>query len=497
MKKLIEIKKENKIRYAIIISLAFLFCQNFLQMHFSSDTYVLWDLGYMQYPQEYFLLDGRIISSLVCYAAGLLNLPLEVYIVGMNFFALIFVSLSICVISDVLIKLLKPKDVFNTALVCAMSFLLVLNQFSLEYQLFPESAVMCLGLFLITLAVKIYAFETKHKYKKVFALILIATICYQGLINIFPIYVLLIYIVRGITNSSDEKITKKAFFIDIAKLLLIAIVIVGISLALVELGTAIFDNTHDRTLSATSSDDVLYIFASVIVFTYNLWVENINMLPHHLNTIIFLITIVILMLIKQKKHITLQYVLFTLSILICCMLPMFMLDSGPAPRVNSPISMFIGASLVILYAYINIYKGKNENKLKIILYVLIISIFILNSMFLMRNITEHISSNKVEHTIGGILNDKVEKYEAETGITVEVFCPIYEQYQQATADNILHIGSLTEKKLGARWAILHAANYYCDKDFTLAYHSGTTIDYTEFSHEFIYFEDNIVYMIIH
>ena len=84
LEKLKQLNKQNVIRYFIILGITILFCQNFLQMHYSSDTYVLYDLGYMEYPSKYFLLDGRLISTIVCYLAGILNIPIPAYIIGMD-----------------------------------------------------------------------------------------------------------------------------------------------------------------------------------------------------------------------------------------------------------------------------------------------------------------------------------------------------------------------------------------------------------------------------
>ena len=93
----------------------------------------------------------------------------------------------------------------------------MLNQFTLEYLLFPESAVMCLGVLLITIATKIAIEKQKHTYIKVFITILIATLCYQGLLNIFPVYILLAYIVKQIVSKNDYKQGEKEFFIEMIK----------------------------------------------------------------------------------------------------------------------------------------------------------------------------------------------------------------------------------------------------------------------------------------
>ena len=52
-KMLKKLKNQNTLKYLIILGITLLLCQNFLQMHYSSDTYVLYDLGYMNYPQKY------------------------------------------------------------------------------------------------------------------------------------------------------------------------------------------------------------------------------------------------------------------------------------------------------------------------------------------------------------------------------------------------------------------------------------------------------------
>ena len=77
IKKLKELSKTENIKYFIVLLITLLLCQNFLQMHYSSDTYVLYDLGYMAYPGKYFLLDGRLISAIVCYIAGILHIPIK------------------------------------------------------------------------------------------------------------------------------------------------------------------------------------------------------------------------------------------------------------------------------------------------------------------------------------------------------------------------------------------------------------------------------------
>lgn len=103
------IKKQDIILFLIILMITIIMGNAFLQTHFSSDTYVLMDLGYLKYPSEYFLLDGRLISTLVCYIAGIINIPFEVYLIGMDLIGIILISLTIFILYKKILKIMRNK----------------------------------------------------------------------------------------------------------------------------------------------------------------------------------------------------------------------------------------------------------------------------------------------------------------------------------------------------------------------------------------------------
>ena len=102
-------KEENKIVFFIILIITMILGNQFLKMHFSSDTYVLFDLGYMEYPSQYFLLDGRLISTVVCYIAGILKIPYNIYIVGMDFIAICLLSTTIFVFYKKIVQIIRSR----------------------------------------------------------------------------------------------------------------------------------------------------------------------------------------------------------------------------------------------------------------------------------------------------------------------------------------------------------------------------------------------------
>ena len=76
------------------------------------------------------------------------------------------------------VKFETEKNCPNTSikkeiLIYLSAFILILNQYALEYLLFPESAVMCVGVLFTVLALKEFVSENKFKYLKITILLLL------------------------------------------------------------------------------------------------------------------------------------------------------------------------------------------------------------------------------------------------------------------------------------------------------------------------------------
>ena len=127
-------------------------------------------------------------------------------------------------INKILEKIINPEKVITKLMLLAGSFILILNQFTLEYLLFPESAVMCLGVFFNVIAIKFMVDNPKCKYIKIFLALLVAVFCYQGVLNMFPVLAILVYIVKQIVDKREYKVKEKEFFVEMIKLAFIVIV---------------------------------------------------------------------------------------------------------------------------------------------------------------------------------------------------------------------------------------------------------------------------------
>lgn len=494
---------KNLVTYFGILLVTFLMCQNFLQMHFSSDTYVLYDLGYMNYPQKYFLLDGRLISTVICYLAGILKIPIPAYIIGMDFIGIVFIATAIYLMYKILKNIIKPKNKIIDILLIASCFVLILNQFTLEYLLFPESAVMCLGVLLSVIAAGFIFKEDKLKYLKIALLLLLVGICYQGELNIFPILAIIVYIVKHICEEKSAKSSLKEFFIDMIKFLIILAVVLLICTSIVKLNLKLLNSKQDRNMHLIDLEAVYLRWTIIVEYLDELWVNCMHMLPKFTTTITLVLSFALLICLKPKKEVFIEYVLLVLVVFTSCILPMFKYNTGICARVNLPLMMIWGASLVVLLAQAN--KIDLNKKIISVVYIFVLISFIVNTMFIMQNITEHIASNRVEDNMGKTIKYALEKYEEESGNKVTKFGYIYDENPQQHATGIKPMQSLTERKLACSWSIFQTVNYYCERKFERTimpmdmYHEkiGYIKDYKEFSEEQIIFDGDAMYLIVY
>lgn len=501
--KLKNINKENLIKYSIIQLITLFICQNFLQMHYSSDTYVLFNLGYMAYPSKYFLLDGRLISTLVCYAAGILNIPIPAYIIGMDFIGIIFIGIAIYLINKIIEDILKPQNNFFKILLTASSFVLILNQFTLEYLLFPESAVMCLGVLLNVVAIKIMVENKKYKYIKIFFTLLITALCYQGLLNIFPALAVMVYVLKNIVDERKFIAKEKEMILELIKMAVIVVLVLVICLQVVNIGKKALNSNQDRMMHLKDFEAVMYRAETVAEYMDNLWNKCMYMLPENTYNIMLISSIIFLLMLRPKFGTFLNYMIQLLVIFAICVIPMFMFNTGPCGRVNVPLMMIWGIALIILLAQSTVVNKPKTTKL---LYFLVILSFIVNTVFLMQNITEHIAADRVDQNLGKTIKYAVDKYEKETGIKITRFSYTYDLFPQQYAVGIKQIGSLTERKFACSWCILQAMEFYCERDFKLVrtrferepeYEKIIKKDYEEFTEEQLIFVDDTLLLVVY
>lgn len=494
--------KENLIQYFIIMGITLILGNAFLQTHFSSDTYVLYNLGYFQYPSEFFLLDGRIISTLVCYMAGVIHIPYNIYLIGMDFIGILILAYTIFLLNKTVIGLLKIEDNKKKVLVLLAVFVLIFNQFTLEYLLFPESAVMCLGVLMVVKASIETISDKKSKYIKIIIYLFITMLSYQAIIIAFPVLAFLLNFIKVEDNGKGSKVISKEskkIIIEILKYIAILLVIILIEWGIIQLLNNLLGKEMTRTVKLINFQAFCIRLKYAMLNTLVLYAGFMNMLPIGLLPIVSVATIMLMLVNKKSRGDIKFYIFLLLIIFIECGTIIFLFDSGQCPRTNWTMGFVWGISLIYLIKNIDI----NKNMEKIISVLVTIS-FVVNSVVLLQNSMQHIAANKVDANIGYNIKYKIERYEASTGKTITKFAYINDYKASQYAKEIKKIGSLTERAFACSWSILEAVNYYTGRELKLTefpyeiyFNKMEQIDYTVYTEEQLLFENDTLYMIVY
>ncbi len=458
LKKYIHIGIKNKEEifvFGIILMICTILCSPLLQMHIASDTYNFMDLGYFEYPSQYFLKDARIISTIVSYLGGILNLPYEFFIISMEILAVVISAFSVYFIYKTVKEKINISSIWTKALIIMASFILIFNCMSLEYLLYAECSVMCLSVLLSVLAARIFSGESKHKYIKALILVIIATFCYQGAVNIFLLLTVLFMFIARDKRTTKELIkqTLMACSIIIISYIINIVSIYVINMALgtdqSRIGGGIIANLKKFRLIMD------YVIKSTLIYNYNLW-------PTGIILIFIAISIVILLFQKKETELLVKYIIIVLLSLGICIAPIFFMQSpSMEPRMAMSIGAIVGMSLIFLASL----ETKNSI-ISSVISILIVATFLYNSINTVQIYTAHIATNKIDANMGIAIKYKIEEYEKETGNTVSKVA-----YWRDASHRDFHYGwdkkfsSFVQRAFDNYYCIVEALNYYCDRKF--------------------------------
>lgn len=449
-------KKEEFATYGIILLICIMLCAPLLQMHIASDTYNFMDLGYFEYPSQYFIKDARIISALVTYLAGMLNLSYETFIIGMEILAVIISAFSVYYIYRTVRERAKLTNNLQKVLVIMASFILVFNCMSLEYLLYAECSIMCLSLLLSIISARIFTSNsTKHRILKSTLIMILSTFCYQGAVNIFlPLSILFLFI------DSNKKMTKEL----VKKILMACIVIIAsylINVISIYMFNMILGVEQQRIGGGIFSNlsNFAIILKNVIEFTL---INNFNLWPTGITIIFIVISLILLLFQKDTTREIVQYLVLIVASMGICVAPIFFMQS---PSIEPRMSMSIGGIVDMSLIYL-ITSKQDYNIIKNILSVITILFFVYNAINTIQIYTVHIATNKIDANMGIAIKYKIEEYEQETGNIVTKV-----GYYRDASHRDFHYGwnkkysSFAQRAFDNYYCIIEALNYYCDKDF--------------------------------
>lgn len=457
--KIIENKKEIYI-YMIISIICLITCSPLLQMHIASDTYNLMDLGYLEYPNEFFLKDGRILSTVLVYIAGILNLNYEIFIILGSFASIIITSISIYTLYKMIVEKIENNNSKIKLLIILSTFIIIFNAITLEYLIYAESSIMCLSVLFSILGVKQLLSNKKKSYIKSLILIIIATFSYQGSVNIYITLTLLMLFI-------DKTKTKK----EIIKIFMKSISIFVISFVINVLTIYILNFILLDEQNRIAQGGILYNinnFAEklALVLVYSL-VTNYNIWPIGITPITIIITILVLTYKnndkKEQIKIIIRYILLVVIAIGVCVAPIFLMKNPSLePRMAMSIGSIIGISIIYL-----IVNTQNSNKMfKKTLEIVIIIFFVYNTVNCLNLFNIHVITNKIDQNQALAIKYKIEKYEKETNNKITKVA-----YYKDASYKAYHYGynhnysSFSQRAFDNYYCIIEALNYYCDRKF--------------------------------
>lgn len=458
MKKIKEILKNNKENitlYGIIFIMCIFICSPLLQMHIASDTYNFMDLGYFEYPSQYFIRDARLISTLMLYIGGILNLQYETFIVAMQILAVIIATTTIFCIYKVIIDRAKINSKNKKILILFSAFVIVFNCMALEYFLYAECSIMCLSVLISILAAIVFTSNSKHIYIKTLILMILATFCYQGAVNVFlPMVLLLLFI------DKDKKEQK-----NIIKQIILAGTIICISYCVnvitMSISNILLNNEQERVTGDIISnfkniDLILFIVIKATLIT------NFNLWPTAITIIVISITFILLLFQEKTTEKILQYLFLIVFSIGICIAPVFFMKN---PSVEARMCMSIGSIIGMSFIYL-VCLEQNKNILNYIISMMILIFFIYNTVNTIQIFTAHIATNKFDENMGAMIKYEIEKYEKETGfkITKVGACKdIAPRSFPAGWDKKLF--SFTQRAFDNFYCLIEALNYFCNRKF--------------------------------
>lgn len=493
MEKIINKIRENKkeiMLFMIILFICTMLCSNLIQMHIASDTYNLIDLGYFEYPSQYFLKDARIFSAMATYIAGILNLPYEIYIVAMEILAVIITSLSIYYMYKIVKNKIKMESNIKKLAILASSFIVIFNCMSLEYLLYAEAPIMCLSVLLCILATKVFVNSKKYRYIKSLILIILATFCYQGAVNFFFSFSLFMILI-----DNDKNIKEKFKHI----LLISSIIIISylINIAGIYICNLMINSEQTRIKPNIVSKIIqiqkyfIHILEIAIVNQFNLWPKG---------TILVSIGITTILIFFNKKTVKnlIRYIVFLIGAFGICIVPLIFLSSmSLEPRMSMSIGAIVGLSII----YILSITEKNSIIENLVI-ILTIAFFVWNSIHVIQIFSTHIATNKIDENMGKTIKYQIESYEKNTNNKITKVA-----YYRDKNHRDFHYGwdfkysSFSQRAFDNYFCIIEALNYYCNRKFekvpmkeAIYNEYFANKDWDAYSPEQIVFKDDTMYI---
>ena len=446
----------------------------------SIDTYKILILGLDEYAKTYSLSDGRIFMGILNLIANSVNINLEVYYIILTIIAIAISSISVIKIYNIVKKIDKTEGKIAKNILMIISYLYIFHFMFIDNMQFIENIVMALSILLYIISAEKIILQRKYKIGTI--LCVLATIAYQGTINVFITTAFLFVL---IDNTQDIKTKTK----QIIKGLAIVVISAIIDIILVLIMSQIINS--NQTMSRVNINIIENILINLKYMNLLVIKSLYLFFPYIQIVYIFAYIILIYIISIKNQKIKLFYYAFLIIIIsyISCLSMMILLPDC-IYQLNGRIFGSVGSicSSVAIFIFCNRKELKKTTQR--IFYLLTISYFILSTLNTFCITSELKSSNNIDREFGKEIVRKVEKYEYETSKKVEKFAI---NYIMLDRENDKITQSRSFKKLGLYGRIIlefYTGRYLERIDFD----ENIKNEYFKNDEEAMKIVDNVIYI---
>lgn len=456
-----KIDKKNIIYFFIIFCFSLIIFIEYLNGHFSADTFNIINIGYKNYAIKNSLLDGRLFMSIIGLIAHKINIPILTYVIVLQILAIFVTCIIILKLKKIILEYKKIKNKWQEIFIILVCYFTIFNFTYLENMYFVECFVMGLSILFYIISAKSII---KKEVLKGFIYLILGLLSYQGTISAFFIFLILF-------SMLEEKNLKEILqiFIKGAIIFSIALILNNILIILTE---KIFNITQTRGINITNIfSNILYI----IYISKDLLIKTANLFPNYLFIFFVIIISIIIILKMNEKNRKSQskrneiILIEQMIIIVLCIIFALGVSGIRLTAINSGrIRFSMGATIGIVFIHLIVKTDILEiiTKYDKILIGIFIIYSIINSINYIYLINLNKQANKQDEIKVNEIEEYLKEYEKLEKIKVEKVCGIVIKNNCEKAfysKNSKEVG-IAVSCLRTEWALQGIINYYTSRN---------------------------------
>lgn len=459
-----KIKKDIGV-FIIIFLLTLIIFNQYITMHYATDTYNIMNIGYLQYAKNNSFIDGRIFMGILDVVANWVNLPINIMVIGFTVIALLVSSIAVVILKNMMLGLKNTDDKFLEIVAIVISYITIFNFMYVENLYFVEAIVMAFSILMYILAVKEIIQKNRFYYVKALIFSIIATFAYQGTIGLFVIYSLVFSIAKNKEN-------KKEIIKDICVVISIVLISFVVNMIQINLATAII-GIEQKRLGGIHS--LLYSIENVIskfsiMVIYDIILNSCDLFPKTL-MVFYIIGILIISMIYEFKNkeerLSIKIIsILGLSIIITTAMCIISLASYDTGRIHNNVGALIGLIFICMFCNSNIFiKNKTTSIFLTGILLTYVFITIVNTSDLL---IQHKIVNKLEEEQCKKIEEYIQTYEKKHNIEVKearYFKINNMKLKKGFFSIIPNKSVLTYNGITCTWSSIGTINFYTNRNF--------------------------------